>query len=113
MSVIFLPAMAGLGHVAHAAASIAENLSHMSSVFELSQDGETVWGDCAEYSFVGFSEDGDFSTSVGADSVSVGRRLGKVKYDSDSTVWQLRTACGEYIMIKSRVDTAEIFRRVR
>ena len=113
MSVIFSAAMTGLGHVAHAAVSIAENLSRTSPVFELSQDGETVWGDCAEYSFVGFSEDGDFSTSVGVESVSVGRRLGRIKYEPDSTVWQLRTDRGEYIMIKSRVDTAEIFRRVR
>ena len=113
MSVIFSVMMTGLGHVAHAAVSIAENLSRASSVFEMSQDGETVWGDCAEYSFVGFSEEGDFSTSVGAAGVTVGRRLGKVRYDSDSTVWQLRTDFGEYIMIKSRVDTAEIFRRVR
>lgn len=113
MSVIFSAAITGFGHVAHAAVSIAENFSRASSVFEMSQDGETVWGDCAEYSFAGFSEDGDFSTSVGTACVSVGRRLGKVKYDSDSTVWQLRTEYGEYIMIKSRVDTAEIFRRVR
>lgn len=113
MSVIFSAAMTGLGHVAHAAVSIAENLSRTSLLFEMSQDGETVWGDCAEYSFAGFSEDGDFSTSVGADDVSVGRRLGRLKYDSDSTVWQLCTGNGEYIMIKSCVDTAEIFCRVR
>lgn len=113
MSVIFSAALTGLGHIAHAAVSVAENLSRTFSVFELSQDGETVWGDCAEYSFVGFSEDGDFSTSVGAAGVSVGKRLGKLKYDSDSTVWQLCTGYGEYIMIKSSVDTAEIFQRVR
>ncbi len=113
MSVIFSVALTGLGHIAHAAASVAESLSRRYAEFELSQDGETVWGDCAEYAFVGFSEDGDFSTSVGVGSVSVGRRLGRLRYEADSTVWELCTYCGEYIMVKSRVDTAEIFQRVR
>lgn len=112
MSVIFSAALTGLGHIARAAASVAENLTRISCEFELSQDGETIWGDCCEYSFVGFSENGDFSTSVGSCDVTVGKRLGKVRYDADSTVWQLNTCSGEYIMVKSKVDTADIYKRV-
>lgn len=112
MSVIFSAALTGLGHIAHAAVSMAEKFPRMSAEFELSQDGETVWGDCAEYSFVGFSENGDFSTSVGVCPVAVGKKLGKIKYDPDSKVWQLCTSRGEYIMVTSKVDAAEIFKRV-
>jgi hypothetical protein len=112
MSVIFSAALTGLGHIAHAAMSMAENFPHTFVEFELSQDGETIWKDCAEYSFVGFSEDGDFSTSVGVCPVAVGKKLGKIKYDSDCKVWQLYTGRGEYIMVKSKVDTAEVFKRV-
>lgn len=112
MSVIFSAALTGLGNIAHAAVSVAENFHCMSVEFELSQDGETIWGDCAEYSFVGFSEDGDFSTSVGVCPVAVGKKLGKIKHDNDSKVWQLCTGRGEYIMVTSNVDAAEIFKRV-
>lgn len=112
MSVIFSAALTGLGRIAYAAASVAENFPCISAEFELSQDGETIWSDCAEYSFVGFSENGDFSTSVGVCPVAVGKKLGKIKYDPDCKVWQLCTERGEYIMVTSKVDTAEIFKRV-
>lgn len=112
MSVIFSAALTGLGHIAHAAVSVAENLTRTVCEFELSQDGETIWDDCNEYSFVGFSENGDFTTSVGSCPVTVGKRLGRVRYYSDSTVWQLKTGTDEYIMVKSSVDTADIYKRV-
>lgn len=112
MSVIFSAALTGLGHIAHAAAAVAEKIPYMPVEFELSQDGETIWGNCAEYSFVGFSEHGDFSTSIGVCPVAIGKKIGKIKYDPDCKVWQLFSKCGEYIMIKSKVDTAEVFKRV-
>lgn len=114
MSVIFSFALTGLGHIAHAVSTVAESLPGLGSEFELSQDGETVWDECSEYSFVGFGEDGDFSTAFGtaAGSVSVGRRLGRLRDEPEYKVWQLRAAGGDYIMLKSRTDTAEVFKRV-
>lgn len=112
MSVIFFAAVTGLGHLARAVASAAEKIPTAASEFELSQDGETVWDNDTEYTFVGFSEDGDFSVSVGACPVSVGRRLGRVKHEPDCRVWQLRTAGGDYIMLKGYADTAEVFKKV-
>ncbi|MBQ9902556.1 MAG: hypothetical protein IJM51_09285 [Clostridia bacterium] len=112
MSVIFSAAITGLGHLAYAVANVKERMPLTSSEFELSQDGETVWEAGAEYTFVGFSEDGDFSHSVGRSGASVGRRLGRLKNEPDYRVWQLRTEGGEYIMLKGRADTAEVFRKV-
>ena len=112
MSVIFSAAITGLGHLAHAVATAKEHLPLAHSEFELSQDGETVWECGAEYTFVGFSEDGDFSLSVGRSGASVGRRLGRLKNEPDYRVWQLRTDGGEYIMLKGSADTAEVFKRV-
>ena len=112
MSVIFSAAITGLGHLAHAVANAKEYLPLTNLEFELSQDGETVWDSVAEYTFVGFSEDGDFSLSVGRSGVSVGRRLGRLKNEPDYRVWQLRTDGGEYIMLKGRADTAEVFKKV-
>lgn len=112
MSVIFSFALTGLGQLAHAVSSVTENLPSFRSEFELSQDGETVWGECSEYTFVGFGEDGDFSTAFGTAHVSVGRRLGRLKDEPEYKVWQLRAADGDYIMLKSRTDTAEVFKRI-
>ena len=115
MSVIFSAAITGLGHLALAVASAREMLPLASlahSEFELSQDGETVWDAGAEYTFVGFSEDGDFSLSVGRSGASVGRRLGRLKNEPDYRVWQLHTERDEYIMLKGSADTAEVFKRV-
>ena len=112
MSVIFTAAITGLGHLAHAVANAKEHLSLAHSEYELSQDGETVWEYGAEYTFVGFSEDGDFTLSVGKTGVSVGRRLGRLKNEPDFRVWQLHTDGGEYIMLKGSADTAEVFKRV-
>lgn len=112
MSVIFFAAVTGLGHLAHAVASAAEKIPAAASEFELSQDGETVWDNGSEYTFVGFSEGGDFSFSIGASPVSVGRKLGKVKHEPDCKVWQLHTTGGEYIMLKGYADTAEVFKKV-
>ena len=112
MSVIFFAAVTGLGHLAHAVASAAEKIPAAASEFELSQDGETVWDNGSEYTFVGFSEDGDFSLSVGRSGASVGRKLGRLKNEPDFRVWQLRTSGGEYIMLKGSADTAEVFKRV-
>ena len=112
MSVIFSAAITGLGHLAHAVASAKELLPLANSEFELSQDGETVWEAGAEYTFVGFSEDGDFSLSVGRSGASVGRRIGRLKNEPDYRVWQLNTERDEYIMLKGSADTAEVFRRV-
>lgn len=112
MSVIFSAAITGLGHLAHAVANARELLPLAHSEFELSQDGETVWEADAEYTFVGFSEDGDFSLSVGRSGASVGRRLGRLKNEPDYRIWQLRTEGGDYIMLKGSADTAEVFKRV-
>ncbi len=112
MSVIFSAAITSLGHIAHAVASARELFPAAHSEFELSQDGETVWEPGAEYTFVGFSEDGDFSLSVGRSGASVGRKLGRLKNEPDFRVWQLRTSGGEYIMLKGSADTAEVFKRV-
>ncbi len=112
MSVIFSAAITGLGHLAHAVASAREYFPGTYSEFELSQDGETVWEASAEYAFVGFSEDGDFSLSIGKGDVSVGRRLGKLKNEPETRVWQIRSRDGEYIMLKGSADTAEVFKRV-
>lgn len=112
MSVIFSAAITGLGHLAHAVADARERFPGIQSEFELSQDGETVWESDAEYAFVGFSEDGDFSLSVGRSGASVGRKLGRIKDEPDFRVWQLLTNCGEYIMLKGSADTAEVFKRV-
>lgn len=112
MSVIFSAAITGLGHLAHAVASAKEHLPLANSEFELSQDGEIVWDCGAEYTFVGFSEDGDFSLSVGRSGASIGKRLGRLKNEPDYRVWQLRTDGGEYIMLKGSADTAEVFKRV-
>ena len=112
MSVIFSAAITGLGHLAHAVAAAREKWPGAYSEFELSQDGETVWEAGAEYAFVGFSEDGDFSRSIGKSGASVGRRIGKLKHDPDYRVWQLLAHDGEYIMLKGSYDTAEIFKRV-
>ncbi len=112
MSVIFSAAITGLGHLAHAVANAKELLPLAHSEFELSQDGETVWEADAEYTFVGFSEDGDFSLSVGRSGASVGRRLGRLKNEPDYRIWQLRTEGGDYIMLKGSADTAEVFKRV-
>ena len=112
MSVIFSAAITGLGHLAQAVANAKERLPLANSEFELSQDGETVWECGAEYTFVGFSEDGDFSLSVGRSGASVGRRLGRLKNGPDYRVWQLRTDGGDYIMLKGSADTAEVFKRV-
>lgn len=113
MSVIFSFALTGLGYIAHAVWSVAENLHSSSSEFELSQDGETVWDECSEYSFVGFGENGDFSTALGAVRVSVGKKLGKLRDEPDYKVWQLRAAGGDYIMLKNHTDTSEVFKRIR
>ena len=112
MSVIFSAAITGLGHLARAVANAKEYLPLAYSEFELSQDGETVWEADAEYTFVGFSEDGDFSLSVGRSGASVGRRLGRLKNEPDYHIWQLRTDRGDYIMLKGSADTAEVFKRV-
>ena len=113
MSVIFSAAITGLGRLASVVASAREEVFPGSgSEFELSQDGETLWNGDSEYSFVGFSEDGDFSLSVGRSRVSVGRKLGRVKNEPDFRVWQLRTDCGEFIMVGGSADTSEVFRRV-
>ena len=112
MSVIFSAALTGVGHIARAAVSLAERIPHASVEFELSQDGETIWGDYSEYSFVGFSENGDFSTSVGLCPVAVGKKLGKLKYEADSVVRKLCTSDGDYIMVTNDVDAAEVFKRV-
>lgn len=112
MSVIFSFALTGLGQIAHAVSLAAEALPSFRSEFELSQDGETVWDESAEYTFVGFGEDGDFSSSFGKAQVSVGRRLGRLKDEPEYKVWQLCALDGDYIMVKSRTDTAEVFRKV-
>ena len=112
MSVIFSVAITGLGYLAHAVENAKEHLPLTDSEFELSQDGETVWDAETEYTFVGFSEDGDFSLSVGRSGASVGRRLGRLKNEPDYRVWQLHTDRGDYIMLKGRADTAEVFKRV-
>ena len=115
MSVIFSFALTGVGHLAHAVSLAAEALlmeKSFRSEFELSQDGETVWSGNAAYAFVGFGEDGDFSSSFGKEPVSVGKRLGRLKDEPEYRVWQLKAAGGDYIMLKSRADTAEVFRRV-
>ncbi len=105
-------ALTGLGYAAHKAASVTDRLSRESD-FELSQDGETVRSSDSTYSFVGFSENGDFSTAIATpSSVKVGKKLGKIRYDSDSSVWQLDTDNGEYIMIRSKVDSSEVFKKV-
>ncbi len=112
MSVIFSAAITGLGRLAHAVASAREIFPGRSEEFELSQDGETLWDADAEYTFVGFSEDGDFSLSVGRGGASVGRRLGRVKNEPGFRVWQLCAEGGDYIMIAGSADTSEVFRRV-
>ena len=112
MSVIFSAAITGLGRLASAVAFAREGMFPGGVEFELSQDGETLWNSDCEYAFVGFSEDGDFTLSVGKTGVSVGRRLGRLKNEPDYRVWQLRTDSGEYIMLKGSADTAEVFRRV-
>ncbi len=113
MSVIFSFALTGLGHIAHAVSSVAENLPSFSSEFEISQDGETVWNGCSEYTFVGFGEDGDFSTAFGSAKVSVGRRIGRLRDEPEYKVCRLRAAGGDYIVLKSRTDTSEVFRKIR
>ncbi|MBQ4397726.1 MAG: hypothetical protein II828_09410 [Clostridia bacterium] len=115
MSVIFSFALTGVGHLAHAVSLAAETLlmkKTFHSEYELSQDGETVWNGTVSYTFVGFGEDGDFSSSFGREPVSVGRRLGRLKDEPEYRVWQLKAAGGDYIMVKSKADTAEVFRRV-
>ena len=112
MSVIFSFALTGLGQIAHVVSSAAEVLPSFRTEFELSQDGETLWNESSEYIFVGCGEDGDFSSSFGAAHVSVGRRLGRLRDEPEYKVWQLRASGGDYIMVKSRTDTAEVFKRV-
>jgi len=112
MSVIFSAAITGLGRIAHAVASAREIFPRGGDEYELSQDGETLWDADSEYTFVGFSEDGDFSLSVGKGGVSVGRKLGRVKNEPGYRVWQLCTDGGDYIMVAGSVDTTEVFKRV-
>ena len=112
MSVIFSAAITGLGRLASAVAFAREGMFPGGVEFELSQDGETLWNSDCEYAFVGFSEDGDFSLSVGREGVSVGRQIGRVTNEPDFRVWQLRTERGEYVLVGGSDDTSEVFRRV-
>ena len=112
MSVIFSAAITGLGHLAHAVATAKEHLPLAHSEFELSQDGETVWENGEEYDFVGFGKIGVFSSRVGGSRMSLGRKLGQVKDEPERKVWQLRARSGNYIMVKSRTDTPEVFKKI-
>ena len=112
MSVIFYAAATGLGHLARAVAAAAEKIPIGSSEFELSQDGETVWENGEEYDFVGFGKIGVFSSRVGGSRMSLGRKLGQVKDEPERKVWQLRARSGSYIIVKSRTDTPEVFKKI-
>ena len=113
MAVIFSFALTGLGQIARAVSTAAEKIPSFGAEFELSQDGETVWNEGAAYSFVGFGENGDYSTSFGTARVTVGRRLGRLRDEPEYKVWQLRASGGDYILLRSHTDTTEVFKRIR
>ena len=113
MAVIFSFALTGLGHIARAVSTAAEKLPSFSTELELSQDGETVWNENGAYTFVGFGESGDYSSSFGTARVTVGRRLGRLRDEPEYKVWQLRASGGDYILLRSRADTTEVFKRIR
>lgn len=84
-----------------------ERLISRSENFELSNDGESVFSDDGCYRYVGFCDGGVIPEHIG--KAAPGRILGSICDDSLLRVWELETEQGDYIMVGSSSDCADIY----
>ena len=108
MSVIFPAILLGLNHIASAVIKTGERLIGRNDSFELSNDGESVFGVDGCYRYVGFCDGGVIPDHIG--SASPGRVIGSIIDDALLRVWELETEQGDYIMVGSSSDCADIYR---
>ena len=109
-NVVFTAVLSGLGRVAGAAVGLLDRLPR-SGRYELSEDGESLYLDNQRYQFVGFSDNGSYTTVYGEKAVP-GRRLGRVINDSDYRVNELVTAVDNYVILSGVGDCGEVYARV-
>ena len=107
-SVIISAVLLRLSSIAGAAVNFAAYMPQNKS-FELSDDGEYLFCGSRRYDFVGFSEDGSYRTERG-ESISAGRRLGRVEGSTGCSVRHMDSSEGTYVMLEGVCDCGEVYR---
>ena len=111
MSVIFSAILLSLNSVSTRAASAIERSIPENHIFELSQDGETLWHDETVYDYVGYKTEHSFAPAI--DEVclpSVGKRVGYV-YEEDATVYRIDCVGAEYVLVRRDGEYGDIYRK--
>ena len=111
VSVIFSAVLLSLNSVSTRAASAIERSIPENHIFELSQDGETLWQDDSVYDYAGFKTEHSFAPAI--DDVclpSLGKRLGHI-YEEDATVYRIDCIGGEYVLVRREGEYGDIYRK--
>ena len=109
-NVVFTAVLSGLGRIAGAAVGLLDHLPR-NGHYELSEDGESLYLDNSRYKFVGFADDGTYTTVYGEKALP-GRRLGRVVNDNDYRVNELVTTVDSYVILSGVGDYGEVYELV-
>lgn len=111
MSVIFSAILLSLNSVTTRAASAIERSIPENHIFELSQDGETLWQDDAVYDYAGYRTEHSFAPAIDdACLPTVGKRVGFI-YEENATVYRIDCVGGEYVLVKYDGEYGDIYRK--